>query len=106
MSNLILSANNDIEKLHELCKLYDQNIIINSYSETNVGDISYKLVQFHQYLKDVHSFKPIHKKYQRINSMSAQLYQIILETVCEGSLSKFTLNYNALYNNLQLLMQS
>lgn len=103
MSNLILSADDDIAKIHDLCKSYNQNIINNSYSETNVGDIYYTFILFHQYLKDIHSFKAIHNKYKHIRSLPSQLYQIILDIVCEENLSKFTLHYNALYNNLQLL---
>ena len=106
MSNLILSGKNDIEQLNKLCKAYNNTFLSNSYSETNVGDIYYSFVLFHQYLKNIHSFKEIHTNYKHIHSLPVQLYNIILDIACEKKLSFFTSNYNTLYNNLMALMPS
>lgn len=104
MSDLILCAKDDLEVLQKLCKCYNENIINNSLSETNFGDIAFGMIQFHQLLKNIHSLKDIHNKYQHIHAAPKQLYQIILDVVCKGSVNEFTLKYNVLYNNLQLLI--
>ena len=106
MSNILLSATNDTDSFIRLCKTYNDNIINNSYSEVDVGNIYYKLVQLHQCIRDISSLKSIYVNYKHIQPLPNQLYKIILDVVCKENVKKFTLNYNTLYNHLLMFMST
>ena len=100
---IISSARSDyVKKLERMCRSYNQYISNNSFSDTDEAKITVALIGFHQHLREIDSFKSHHNRYKSITSMTHQLHTIILHYVCGGDENQFTLNYNQLYNHIQL----